>query len=644
MCGIIVVAGGQEVAESLLDGLRRLEYRGYDSAGVAMAVEGGLWRARAADGTDSLELLGMLVSAAPYQARSGIGHTRWATHGPPTEPNAHPHFDCRAQVAVVHNGIVENHRELRAELVAAGHVFASETDTEVLAHLLEQERDASKDLVASVRRVIAKVLGAFALAFIDSREPEVVVVARRTSPLVIGRSASASWAASDIPALIGRADEIFVLGDDEIGKLRPEGFEVWGPSGQRVHPGAIDVDWDATAAGKEGFDTFMLKEIHEQPAAVADTLRGRLSRTGALLTHAKQGSLYGHELPPPPRKAGEEEQGEPERVLLDGVSPDLLDGVRSVFLVGCGSAYHACMAARYGLERWVRLPVEVEIASELRARDPVLDDATLLVAVSQSGETMDTLQALQAAARRGARTLAVTNVVGSSLSRDADGVLYTRAGQEVGVAATKTFLAQLVALDLLALRMAGDHAMLAAEEEERLIAVVGGLPELVRAALERGDEIESVAEKLSGSKDFFFLGRHVGYPVALEGALKLKEIAYLRAEGFAAGELKHGPIALIRPGSIVVGVATRNPLWPKMMSNVAEVKARGATVVLVAEDGDLETQEQADHVLGVPAVAEPLFSPVVDAIPLQLLAYWLSRLAGHDVDRPRNLAKTVTVE
>ncbi len=612
MCGIIGVAGEDRALDLLLDGLGRLEYRGYDSAGVVL-VGDSLWRERAAEGTRSVEHLQKVAADAPPGMRTGIGHTRWATHGHPTVANAHPHLDCTGEVALVHNGIIENHAELAAELAAAGHTFTSDTDSEVLAHLVEDGLARGASLLEAVRAGLQRLRGAFAFAVVHAGDPDTLVAARRVSPLLVGLTDRSALLASDIPALLGRTEQLFALDDDQLAELGPGRLSVTTLEGGPAEARPLTVTWDMEAAKKGGFDDYMSKEIHEQPRAVADTLLDRRRPDGSL-------SL--------------------DEARLDD---DRLRQVRKVFIVACGSSYHAALVAKYAMEHWTRLPVEVDIASEFRYRDPVLDGDTLAVGVSQSGETIDTLQAMREAKRWGASVLVVSNVVDSSMAREADGVLYTRAGPEVGVAATKTFVSQIVALEVLALTLAQVRRSV---DPEVIAAVLDGmhrLPDALREVLRREAQVAAVAESLAGARDFFFLGRHVGFPVALEGALKLKELSYLRAEGYPAGELKHGPIALIEPGTVVVGVATRTQLWEKMLSNVAEVRSRGATVVLVADDGDDDTAALADHVLWVPPVT-PLLSPVVDVVPLQFLAYHLARQHGLDVDRPWNLAKTVTVE
>ncbi|MFZ0251315.1 MAG: glutamine--fructose-6-phosphate transaminase (isomerizing) [Acidimicrobiales bacterium] len=629
MCGIIGVTGEADAIPILLGALRQLEYRGYDSAGVAMVVEGPdgtdtVWRARAADGTSSIVELGELTADAPTGHAAAIGHTRWATHGGPTAENAHPHVDCTGRLALIHNGIIENHAELRAELEASGHTMVSATDTEVLAHLIEQEMagsgsgsgsgsDRPVGLAEATRAVLPRLRGSFSIAVVSADEPDTIVAARRKTPLVLGLQDGIAYLASDIPALIGHTRRVFALADDEVAVLTPGALAVTTLDGTPVEPEQLTITWDLEAAQKGGFEDYMSKEISEQPQAVADTLLDRRGPGGELILDEMR------------------------------LSVDDLRAIDKVFIVACGSSYHAALVAKYAIEHWVKLPTEVDIASEFRYRDPVLNERTLCVGVSQSGETLDTSEAVREAARLGAKVLVVSNVVDSSMARAADGVLYTRAGPEIGVASTKCHLAQIVALEVLGLYLAQLLGTLPAAEINETMNAMEDLPRLVARTLERAGDVDDVAAKLTDARDFFFLGRHVGFPVALEGALKLKELAYLRAEGYPAGELKHGPIALIEPGAVVVGIATRNPLWEKMLSNIAEVRARGATVVLLAEDGDEESAAVADHVLWVPPTA-PLLSPVVGVVPLQQLAYRLARLHGHDPDRPRNLAKTVTVE
>jgi glucosamine--fructose-6-phosphate aminotransferase (isomerizing) len=615
MCGIIGVTGEPDALPVILAALHKLEYRGYDSAGVALVADGEIWRARAADGTRSVAELAITTAGRdrPAVTCAGIGHTRWATHGHPTVDNAHPHLDCTGRLAIIHNGIIENHAALRADLVAGGHTMRSTTDTEVVAHLIEDHMARGLPLAEATRAALGVVRGAFSIAVVHADEPDTIVAARRSTPLILGLRDGVALLASDIPALLGHAQRLYALADDQLAVLTPGAITVTTLAGHAVVPEELHITWDLEAAQKDGYEDFMSKEMHEQPRAVANTLLDRRDAAGHLVLDEMR------------------------------LSPDALRQVDKVCIVACGSSYHAALVAKYAIERWVKLPTEVDIASEFRYRDPVMTERTLCVGVSQSGETLDTSKAMEEASRLGAKVLVVTNVVDSSMARAADGVLYTRAGPEIGVASTKCHLAQIVALELLGLTLAQLHGTLSKEQIVAVLDEMDRLPKLIDETLRRVSAVDDVAGKLVEARDFFFLGRHVGFPMALEGALKLKELAYLRAEGYAAGELKHGPIALIEPGTVVVGIATRNRLWEKLLSNIAEVHSRGATVVLVADDGDEEAAAVADHVLWVPP-CQPLLSPVVGVVPLQQLAYRLARLHGHDVDRPRNLAKTVTVE
>ena len=613
MCGIIGVTGAADALDTLLDGLERLEYRGYDSAGISVMGATSLTRLRIADGTHSVATHREAAALAGLSGSLGIGHTRWATHGHPTEHNAHPHLDCSGRVALVHNGIIENHLELAAGLTSRGHTLASDTDTEVLAHLIEERLAAGDDLTTALRTTLQVVRGAFAIAVVTADEPDLIVASRRISPMIVGVTEEATYLASDIPALLDKTRELIALDDDQVAELRPGLLRVTNLDGTPAVTRLLGIDWDLEAAQKGGFDDFMTKEIDEQPLAVSNTLAGRIGPDGQL--------------------------------VLDqlGLSEEELASFSKVIVVACGSSFHAGLVAKYAFERWARIPVEVDIASEFRYRDPVLDASCLVIGVSQSGETVDTIQAMRHARDDGARVLVVTNVVDSSMAREADGVLYTRAGLEVGVAATKTVLAQMVALELLALHLAqvrGQLSPAAVADEARELS---RLSELLAETISRGPAVEKVAASLTDATDFFFLGRHAGYPTALEGALKLKEISYIHAEGYPGGELKHGPLAVIEPGCVVVAVATGGPLKEKMLSNVAEVKSRGATVVLLIEDGDVAAAALGDYVIEVPPAGD-LQSPIKDIVPLQQLAYHLARRRGFDVDRPRNLAKTVTVE
>ena len=613
MCGIIGVVGSTDTLETLLEGLQRLEYRGYDSAGVALVRPGETWRARTASGTESVAALREECRQAPSGFTSGIGHTRWATHGAPEAINAHPHLDCSGNIAIIHNGIIENHTELQEQLEARGHLFTSRTDSEVLAHLIEESRARGAELIEAVRESLLVVRGAFAIAAMDATEPDVIVAARRISPLVVGTAPGVTYLASDVPAILDRATAFYAVDDDEVVRLGSAGFRAIDLEGAPVRLHQLAIDWDLETAQKGGHDDFMTKEIDEQPDAIRATLLDRRRRDGTITFDELR------------------------------VSDDELREVRRVVIVAAGTSHHAAQVAKYAIERWARVSVEVDISSEYRYRDPVVEIGTLVIGVSQSGETIDTIQAMREAQRRGARVVAVTNIVDSSLAREADAVIYTRAGLEVSVASTKAYVAQIAALELLALRLAQLRSTLAAPDVDALFLGLNAVGDQVARTLARRGAVEAVAAEVLGAHDFFFLGRHVGFPTALEGALKLKELTYLHAEGYPAGELKHGPLALIEPGVVVVAVATDPAMHDKMLSNLAEVKARGASIVAVATDDDEAIDAVADYVLRVPAT-EPLFTPMVDIIPLQILAYAIARGLGRNVDRPRNLAKTVTVE
>jgi glucosamine--fructose-6-phosphate aminotransferase (isomerizing) len=613
MCGIIGVVGSTDTLETLLEGLARLEYRGYDSAGIALVRAGETWRARTAEGTESVRALKLECELAPTGFTSGIGHTRWATHGGPDTVNAHPHLDCSGNVAIIHNGIIENHTELQEALESRGHLFSSRTDSEVLAHLIEEARAQGLELIEAVRQSLLVVRGAFAVAAMDATEPDVIVAARRISPLIVGTAPGVTYLASDIPAILDRATSFYAVNDDEIVRLGPEGFRAIDLEGVPVRLHQLSIDWDLETAEKGGHEDFMTKEINEQPEAIRATLLDRRRRDGTITFDEMR------------------------------ISDEELRDVNRVVIVAAGTSHHAAQVAKYAIERWARLSVEVDISSEYRYRDPIVEVGTLVIGVSQSGETIDTIQAIREAKRRGARVVGVSNIVGSSLARESDAVIYTRAGLEVSVASTKAFVAQVAALELLALRLAQLRETLPPDDVDALFKGINAVSAQVATALERRSSVEDVAKQLLGARDFFFIGRHVGFPTSLEGALKLKELTYLHAEGYPAGELKHGPLALIEPGVVVVAVVTDPAMHEKMLSNLAEVKARGATVVAVATDDDEYVDAIADYVLRVPAT-EPLFTPMVDVVPLQIFAYSMARGLGRNVDRPRNLAKTVTVE
>jgi glucosamine--fructose-6-phosphate aminotransferase (isomerizing) len=611
MCGIVGYAGNQQALPILLEGLRRLEYRGYDSAGVAVLDGGELQVVRKAGKLEALEQA--LGSDDALPGLSGIGHTRWATHGQPTDRNAHPHLDCSGRVAVIHNGIIENFFTLRAQLEAEGHRFASQTDTECVAHLVESALAQGLAFPDAVRTALKRLEGSFALAVLHQGDPGVVVGAKRDLPLVAGKADGENFVASDFAAFLDHTKDGVILEDDQVVVVTPELLDVTDLDGNPVEPYEHHVDWDLSAAEKGGYEHFMLKEMHEQPLAIKQTLEGRTDPAG--------------------------------RLLLDELrmSEDELREVDKVFVVACGTAYHSGLVAKYAIEHWTRLPVEIEIASEFRYRDPVLDRNTLVIAISQSGETADTLGAVRYARRQRARVLTVCNTVGASIPRESDAVLYTRAGPEVCVAATKTFATQLAAMYLVALYLAQVRGTMFTDEVASVVRELEQVPDKVGLCLERSDQVRKVAEAYKDARDWLFLGRHVGYPMALEGALKLKEISYLHAEGYPAAELKHGPIALIEDGTPVVVVHPSSHVYAKMLTNIQEVAARGAAIIAIAEDGDREVAAHATHVLRVPATAQ-LLSPLVCLIPLQLLSYHVAVARGCPIDKPRNLAKSVTVE
>ncbi len=608
MCGIVGYVGPRAVVDVLMPGLARLEYRGYDSAGVALNHGGSLTVLKQAGRIADLQEL--VDRESPAEAHTGIGHTRWATHGAPNTGNAHPHLDCKRDIVVVHNGIIENWVELKEKLIESGHDFESDTDTEVVAHMIEEMGDLP--LVDAVRRVMNQTDGALALVVMRRSEPDILVGARRGSPLVVGRGQGENFLASDIPAFLEHTRNMVIIEDDRVVEIRPETVTLYDLEGNSLPLDERVVDWDFEAAEKGGFETFMLKEIFEQPHAITDTLAGRIEAPG--------------------------------RVVLDEltIDPETLRQIDKVFVVACGTSYHAAMTAKYAIERWARLPVEIDIASEFRYRDPVLDDRSLVIGISQSGETIDTLAAVRYARAQGSVVIGVSNVVESAMARESDAVLYTRAGPEIGVAATKTFTTQLVAMQLLGLYLAQVRGALDPGAVEILVQELLRLPQQVESVLGQAESVSRMSEAWADTRDWFFLGRSGDFPVAMEGALKLKEIAYVRAEGYAAGEMKHGPIALIEPGVVVIGVATDSHVRSKTLSNMEEMKARGGTIVLVAEEGD-EVGSVADHVIRVPS-GHDLICTVTAVVPLQLLAYYVATAKGMDVDKPRNLAKTVTVE
>ncbi len=622
MCGIVAYVGHRPARDVVVDALRRMEYRGYDSSGVAILDgDGGLTVRRRAGRLANLEAALAEADPGVLDGTSGVGHTRWATHGRPTDRNAHPHRDAAGRFAVVHNGIIENFAVLRDELETAGVEFASDTDSEVAVHLVArayQHGDTAGDFVGSVLAVLRRLEGHFTLVFAHADDPGTIVAARRSTPLVVGIGDGEMFLGSDVAAFIEFTREAVELGQNQAVVITADGYRITDFDGNDDAANArpFHIDWDLSAAEKGGYDYFMLKEIAEQPAAVSDTLLG----------HFVDG-----------------------RIVLDEqrLSDQELREVDKVFIVACGTAFHSGLLAKYAIEHWTRLPVEVELASEFRYRDPVLDRGTLVIAISQSGETADTLEAVRHAKEQKAKVLAICNTNGSQIPRESDAVLYTRAGPEIGVAATKTFLAQVAANYLVGLALAQARGTKYPDEVAREYHDLEAMPDLVAQVLEHIDSVTELGRRFADSSAVLFLGRHVGYPVALEGALKLKELAYMHAEGFAAGELKHGPIALIEEGLpvIVVMPSPKNAamLHSKLLSNIREIQARGAVTIVIAEEGDDTVRPYADHLVEIPPVST-LFQPLLSTIPLQVFAASVARARGYDVDKPRNLAKSVTVE
>jgi len=614
VCGIIGIVGRDDAVPLILDGLRRLEYRGYDSAGIVVHGPDGLTTVRRAG---KLGHLTEALDGMSLATTSGIGHTRWATHGAPTDTNAHPHRDPTGNVAVVHNGIIENYQALRQEFPAG--VFASDTDSEVVAHLVAREMTAHNvDLFDAVQRVIPRLKGAYSLCLVAADEPDTIVVAKLEAPLIIAVTDTASYCASDVAALIAHTRDVAALLDGQIAKLTPDGVLVVDHAGNASEPHAYHVSWDLEAAEKQGYAHFMRKEIFEQPTAVSDTLRDRLTGSaGARNLHLDELRIDERELA----------------------------RVNKVTILACGTSLHAGMLGRLAIEHFAGLPVEVEVASEFRYRDPIVDSNTLVIAISQSGETVDTIAAAQYAKQQQAPMIALVNVVGSTLARTADGVLYTHAGPEVAVASTKAFTTQIVGCLLLGLYLAQVRGTRYTTEIADVVAKLGNIPQAISDVLATEAAIEALAKKYYNTPYTMFIGRHAGLPIAMEGALKLKEISYLHAEAFPAGEMKHGPIALIEPGSLVVAIAFDGHVFEKMISNIQEVRARGAAVLAITNASRVEELKiHADDVIAIPDMALELAAPVVAVVPLQLFSYHVAVLRGEDVDQPRNLAKTVTVE
>ncbi len=609
MCGIVGYIGGKKAAPILLDGLTKLEYRGYDSAGIAVDCGENIFVEKAVGRLDALK--NKLRNNLP-EGTVGIGHTRWATHGRPSDSNAHPHSDCHENFVVVHNGIIENYLPLKEKLLERGHKFTSETDTEVVAHLLEEVYRG--DFVEAVREVLNKIEGSYSLAFMAKAHPDILICAKQDNPLIIGLGRGENFIASDIPAIINHTRQTYILNDGEIALVKKDSVEILNRRGERVDKKIFHVTWNAEAAEKGGYEHFMLKEINEQPKAVRDTMSKRIAKDGGA-------------------------------IILDELNWDkkFLDAIDKIYIVACGTAYHAGLVGKFYIEKLARKLVEVDLASEYRYRNPIVDDKTLVIVVSQSGETSDTLAALKESKRLGAKTLAITNVVGSSIAREAHQVIHTWAGPEIAVASTKAYTTQLILMFMLALYMAQICESLPAERIRELICKLKKIPAQISETLSDVDPIKTFARQYGFNEDVFYIGRSLDYAVALEGALKLKEISYIHAEAYASGELKHGTLALIVEGVPVIALATQKSVYEKTLSNIKEVKARDAIVIGIAATGDSELEKYLDHVIFVPETDE-LLIPLLTVVPLQLLAYYAAITRGCDVDKPRNLAKSVTVE
>ncbi len=609
MCGIVGYVGDKQAADFLIEGLSKLEYRGYDSAGIAVydgeniCVEKCVGRLAA--------LRDKIKDDVP-QGTMGIGHTRWATHGRPSDVNAHPHTDCSGDFVVVHNGIIENYLTLKEELIEKGHAFKSETDTEVVAHLLEEVYNG--DFEESVREVLRRIEGSYSLVFMCRQHPDELICTKQDNPLVIGLGEGENFIASDIPAIIQRTRRTYILNDGEMAVVKKDSIVITNRKGEIVTKKVFEVNWNAEAAEKGGFEHFMLKEIHEQPKAVRDTMSQRIAKDG-------------------------------KSIVMDELkwTADYLNNFNKIYIVACGTAYHAGLVGKFYIEKLARIPVEVDVASEFRYRDPIVDENTLLIVVSQSGETSDTLAALKESKRRGAKTLALTNVVGSSIAREADQVLYTWAGPEIAVASTKAYTTQLILFFMLSLYMSEIRGTQTKERIAELVALLQRVPAQISETLSDVEPIKTFAKQYGFNEDVFYIGRSLDYDVALEGALKLKEVSYIHAEAYAAGELKHGTLALIVEGVPVIALATQKSVYEKTLSNIKEVKARDAVVIGIAAEGDDELEKYVDHVMKVPETDE-LLIPILTVVPLQLLAYYAAITRGCDVDKPRNLAKSVTVE
>ncbi|ACB83843.1 glutamine--fructose-6-phosphate transaminase (isomerizing) [Natranaerobius thermophilus] len=607
MCGIVGYIGDKLAIDELIKGLKKLEYRGYDSAGVAIVEK---------DDLKTIKTKGRLTDLeeridTQFTSTEGIGHTRWATHGKPSEDNSHPHSDCFGNIAVVHNGIIENFQHLKAELQNKGHKFTSQTDTEVIAHLLEEYYQ--DDLLECVFKVIERLEGSYALAIMHKNEPGKIICARKDSPLIVGQGEGENVVASDIPAILDYTREALILDDGEVALVEKDNITLYNSDKKEIEKEPLQINWDAEEAEKGGYDHFMLKEIHEQPKAVRETIRGRI----------KDGQVNFEE--------------------LKYLNYDKISQLNSVKIVACGTAYHAGLVGKTMIESLANIPVEVDIASEFRYRDPLIKNDDLVIVISQSGETADTLAALRESQKRGAKVLAITNVVGSSVSREADEVIYTWAGPEIAVASTKAYVTQLVVFSLLSIYFAQAKATIEEERQKKLVQALSNLSQYIEAIFKEEQQIEETARSISKQENVFFIGRALDWAVAEEGALKLKEISYIHAEAYAAGELKHGTLALIVDDVPVISLVTQPHVYDKMLSNLQEVKARGGNCIAVAFENDREIENEVNHVLRIPEI-DPLFSPIISVVPLQLLSYYAAVARGTDVDKPRNLAKSVTVE
>ena len=614
MCGLVGYVGNKDVVPILIDGLKRLEYRGYDSAGIGVIEKGKLELRRCMGKICNLE---NVLKEKPCKGSIALGHTRWATHGRPSEENAHPHTDCQDRLVVVHNGIIENYLTLKKGLIKEGHKFKSETDTEVLAHLVEKylaKSRGKKSILFALQRALKEVEGSYAVGVISVDDPEKIVCARKESPLVIGLGRKEYFIASDVPAILGYTRKVIYLDDGETAEVSTSGVEVYDKSGKKIKKKVFQISWDPVMAEKGGYKHFMLKEIHEQPRAIRDTFRGRMA--------PDKGEVYLEEI---------------------GLSKEEIRKIEKVYIVACGTSYHSALYGEFLFEELVRLPCEVDIGSEFRYRNPIINGNTLVLLISQSGETADTLAGLKEAKEKGGKTLAICNVLGSTATREADGVIYTRAGPEIGVASSKAFTAQLTALCLLAIYFGRVRGTLGKEKARNILMHLLRIPHQVEEVLENQEEIIACAQSYFKKIDFLFLGRHINYPIALEGALKLKEISYIHAEGYPAGEMKHGPIALIDENMPVLAIATNSKVYEKVVTNIEEVKARDGIVIALATKNNKEIKKKAEYVFYLSETLE-ILSPIVNVVSLQLLAYHIAALRGCDVDQPRNLAKSVTVE